>query len=164
MDQQSLSHRMRRRFPIAAALVIPLMLAVPGVAAARTASSTSPASPATALPSCPASTFCTFQNVDYEGTRWNFAYNSYPHNTWFWIGAGANDQISSFYNNRSWATWVAKNCPADQYHSFYPGGWAIPDLTSYSWLDGSPVNDSFSALALATNNGNPPPGPAHGSC
>ena len=166
------SHRMYRRSQITALLVAAFMLAAPSVAhgatvnaAAKMASQTSSArlaaAAAAALPSCPASTFCTFQNANYNangGTRWNFAYSSHPHNTWFWIGAGANDKISSFYNHRAWATWQAKNCPADStFRTFAFGGGAEPDLTVLQWAaDGSPVNDSLSALALATNNNNPP--------
>jgi hypothetical protein len=175
MNQRSracaLSHRMHRRLKIMAALVVLVVVGVPGVAYGATsnavgkaATQTSSPRPAVALPSCPDATFCTFQNVDYKGTRWNFSYNSRPHNTWFWIGAGANDKISSLYNHRAWATWVAKDCPADQYHSYWSGGQSWPNLTDLEWLNGAPTNDSYSALALATNNGGPPPSPKHGSC
>ena len=177
MNQQSRararSHRMYRRSQITAVLVGAVMLVAPSVAhgatvnaVAKAVSRTSSAPLVTALPSCPSSTFCAFQDANYKGTRWNYAYNDRPHNTWFYLGDAANDKISSFYNHRAWATYMDKNCPADSNHStYYSGGGSESNLTVLQWaIDGSPINDSLSALAFDTNNNNPPPYPSHGGC
>ena len=180
MNQQShisaRSHRMCRWSQITAVLVAAFMLAAPSVAhgatvnaAAKMAGHTSSArlAAAVALPSCPASTFCSFQNANYNangGTRWNFAYSSYPHGTWFWIGAAANDQISSFYNHRVWTTYAARNCPANKPDwSQAPGYGYNANLSNTVWPSLNIVNDSISALAFGTSTSTNT-WPASGSC
>jgi Peptidase inhibitor family I36 len=116
------------------------------------------------LPSCPASTLCTFQNYNYGGTRWDYAYSSHPHNQWFYVGSAANDQITSFYNNREYASDFAENCPADNNAYYWTGGGHVSNLNNehYHWPDGNNMNDSISAIALSTSNN--PSYPAHGNC
>ena len=142
---------------LAAALASALLLTAPITAqAAATDSPTDlSSSVATPLPSCPASTLCTFQNANYNtngGTRWNFPWSSYPHGTWFWIGSGANDHISSFYNHRGWTSYFDKNCPAnkpDWANAKYET--ADSNLAGNYWTDMTTVNDSISAIALGTS-------------
>ncbi|HEY6315901.1 MAG TPA: peptidase inhibitor family I36 protein [Streptosporangiaceae bacterium] len=116
------------------------------------------------LPSCPAETLCTFQNYNYGGTRWDYAYSSHPHNQWFYVGSHVNDQITSFYNNREYASSFAENCPADNNAYWIAGGGHISNLNNghYHWPDGNNMNDSISAIALNTSNN--PSYPAHGNC
>jgi len=154
---------------LAAALASALLLTAPITAqAAATDSPTDlSSSAATALPSCPASTLCTFQNANYNangGTRWNFPWSSYPHGTWFWIGSAANDKISSLYNHRGWTSYFDKNCPANRpdwdylkYES------ANSNLAHASWPSFTTVNDSISAIALGTSTSTNT-FPASGSC
>jgi Peptidase inhibitor family I36 len=117
-----------------------------------------------ALPSCPTSTLCTFQNSGYGGTRWNFAYSSRPHNTWFFVGSAANDQISSFYNHRAWTSYFAKACPAGSNWAASAGGSAVSNLNDgqHTWQDGTNANDSISSIALGTSTGISYPN--HGGC
>ncbi len=162
-----LSHRNRLRLlAVTAALAPALILTVSGTARAATTADRASwsSSTAVALPSCPTSTLCTFQNSGYTGTRWNFAYNSEPHATWFWIGSAANDQISSFYNHRAWTSYFAKNCPADSQWAATLGGGFVSNLNDghHTWPNGTSANDSISAIALGTNTG--VSYPAHGSC
>lgn len=133
--------------------------AVPHRAAWSVSSSSSPAF---RLPACPNSTFCAFQNANFGGTRFNFAFARRPHNRWFFVGAAANDKISSFFNHRAFQADVAKNCPVNVDWEEIPRGGAIPNLTTKRWPDGSSGNDSISALALDTTNGNFFPG--HSNC
>lgn len=162
-----LANRSRlRRLVVAAALAPVLILTVSSAAQAATPAGGGLWSSSTAvtLPSCAASTLCTFQNADFGGTRWDFAYNSHPHAEWFWIGKAANDQISSFYNHRAWTSYFAKNCPADDLWEASAGTGYVENLNDglHFWPDGTNANDSISAIALGTNTGIHYP--AHGSC
>ena len=165
----------RRYYSSGLVAVAALAMTVPAAAKAVPASATTRAaataigpnwssSVPAALPSCPSATLCTFQNAGYGGTRWNFSYNSRPHATWFWIGSGANDKISSFYNHRAWTSYFAKNCPADAQWASTPGGGFVSNLNDghHDWPNGTSANDSISAIALGTNTG--VHYPAHGSC
>jgi Peptidase inhibitor family I36 len=151
---------------LAAALAPALILTMSaaGQAATTTAGASWPSSAAVSLPSCPGSTLCTFQNADFGGTRWNFAYSNRPHATWFWIGSAANDQISSFYNNRAWTSYFAKNCPANDLWEASAGTGFVENLNDglHFWPDGTNANDSISAIALGTNTGIHYPN--HGTC
>ena len=117
-------------------------------------------------PSCPSSTFCTFQNANFNrttaGSRWNYAYSSRPHGVWFFTGSSANDQISSEFNNRAWVSYLAKNCPADSQWDYASPHTYDPNFTSDTWPNGSGANDSTSAIALGTSTGHP--APSHGQC
>lgn len=166
-----LSRRNRLRLAATAVLAPALLLAVPAATQAATAAHGArwPSSSVVALPSCPASTLCTFQNYGYGGTRWNFAYSSRPHGVWFYVGNAANDQISSFYNNRAWTSYFAKDCPAGSNWAATAGGGYVYNLNDghHFWQDGSSANDSISAVALGTNTGVSYPAhgnPAHGGC
>jgi hypothetical protein len=143
---------------VSVALAPVLALMVAGIAQATTG-------PAPALPSCPSSTLCAFQNSGYGGTRWQFAYSSHVHDTWFWIGSGANDQVSSYYNHRAFTSWFDKACPANQDNWFVPGGEALSNLAGINYIsDNTPVNDSFSAVALMSSASSSNVLPVHGSC
>jgi hypothetical protein len=110
-------------------------------------------------PSCPASTFCMWQDHGYGdigGTSYFYGYASRPHNVWFFVGTGANDQASSFYSNRAWTTAFAKDFNSNPTQ----GQWAcalghsrVGDLANERWLDGSGMNDSISALYFWTSGG-----------
>jgi Peptidase inhibitor family I36 len=165
------SHRKRRRWlaVAAAAVAVPaLTLALSGAAQAASPAGGGIWSSSTAatLPSCASSTLCTFQNANFGGTRWNFAWSSRPHGEWFWIGQAANDQISSFYNHRAWTSFFAKNCPAtDNLWEGSAGSGYVENLNDgeHFWPDGTNANDSISAIALGTNNTFFKPA-QHGSC
>jgi len=146
--------RLRHRIAaLTAALVPALAFAVSGTAPAATAAQAVSSSPSIALPSCPTSTLCTFASNSYGGTRWNFPYASYPHNVWIYVGSAANDNITSLYNNRTWVSWLDKDCPASQYSYPVQGQQSIANLNNGSWFwdqsNGSiGMNDSTSAFAL----------------
>ena len=119
---------------------------------------TSPASAApTATPvNCPGSTLCTYENANYNnsgasGTQWNFPYNSSPHKVWFYVGDAANDRISSLFNNRAWVSYVNKDCPARTNTYAFAGGAKPANFGTWSWPDGSGMNDTISALAMGTS-------------
>jgi hypothetical protein len=154
------SHRKRRRWLIlaAAAAVPALILAMSGAAQAGTTGAAHRASAALhrTPPNCPSSTLCTYQNSNYNnngasGTQWNFPYNSSPHLVWFYVGGPANDQISSLWNHRAWVSYVAKACPAGTDTYAFAGGAAVQNFASWSWPDGSGMNDSISAIAMGTS-------------
>ncbi|HKT02692.1 MAG TPA: peptidase inhibitor family I36 protein [Rugosimonospora sp.] len=119
------------------------------------------ASPASAAPAatpvnCPGSTLCTYENANYNnsgasGTQWNFAFNSSPHLVWFYVGNAANDKISSLYNNRAWVSYVNKDCPARTNTYAFAGGARPADFSSWSWPDGSGMNDTISSIAMGTS-------------
>lgn len=139
-----------------------LVMTVPTIASAAPVSEAS--SPTTAvqqvsgvssaavpLPPCGNGTLCTFKDANYRngGSRWNFNFNSHPHNLWFYVGTGVNDQISSFYNHRAWTSYFSQNCPATFPVLGAHRNSAISNLAAISggW------NDSISAIGLGTNNG-----------
>jgi hypothetical protein len=146
---------------VAAALMAPaLALTVSATSQAATSIPTLPSTPGiTALPSCPASTLCTFENSGYGGTRWNFAYSNLPHNTWLFVGPVTNDRISSFYANREFVTYFNRDCPTGGQVAGFEGHRAVPNLNDEFWLNGHNMNDSISAIALATSTGFPDSGP-----
>jgi Peptidase inhibitor family I36 len=161
-----------RRLAMTAAVVpapiVGLSAATQAATIAHGATWSSPRAPN--LPSCADGTLCTFQNSNYQGTRWDFAYNCYPHDQWFFVCSGANDQISSYYNNRAWVSYTAKNCPADSLWAVIPenGGYAS-NLNNGHWLwqDDTSMNDSISVIALGINEGVDYPthsNPARGGC
>jgi len=114
-------------------------------------------SAALALPSCNAGTLCTFQNSGYGGTRWDFAYNSRPHNAWFYVGSAANDRISSLYSHRAWTSWLGKDCPVQfGWDYILPGGSSLSNLANDFWdrVGTVSMNASISAVALMSSSGN----------
>jgi hypothetical protein len=152
------SHRKRRRWlALAIAAAVPaLILTTSGAAQAGTNGAARESTPLATPVNCPGHTLCTYQNANYNnsgasGTQWNFPYNSSPHLVWFYVGAAANDQISSLYNNRGWVSYVAKACPAGSDNYAFGGGARVANFASWSWPDGTGVNDSISALAFGTS-------------
>jgi len=170
LRSQLWSRRSGYRALAVAALASPaLLLATPGAAWAVPGGSganavTWSSTAAAAAPSCPGATLCTFRAANYGGTRWTYAYASRPHGVWFFVGSGANDQISSIYNHRAWTSYFAKNCPADGNWNVMAGGTLIPNLNDgqHHWQDGSNANDSISSVALGTSTA--VVYPAHGQC
>jgi hypothetical protein len=101
-------------------------------------------------PSCGASTFCMWNNINYTGTRWSYPYADYSHNSWIWVGGGANDQAASIYANREYSTGIAQNNPPGSGGTSCfvgPGGYS--DLYGYRWpVTNAPVLFSISAIFL----------------
>ena len=134
-----------------------------GLGAAPAAAQPPVIRPAT-VHNCPSSTLCLYQNHDYNmngGSQWNFAYSNRPHDTWIYVGDAANDQTTSFVNNRTFGSSLAENkiqiapdsCAdadgngGDEAFSSGPA-----DLSPVRWPDGTKMNDSISAVKLKSSD------------
>jgi Peptidase inhibitor family I36 len=107
--------------------------------------------------SCGLNELCTWQNSNYGGTQWNFGIGGEGY--WWYVGDGANDQISSIYNHTGgWKAWVDKDCPAGGQYTWIGNGSQAPNLANNKWPNGTTMNDSISAFGLDDNSV-----PAHGS-
>jgi len=137
------------------------MLAMTGIAQAMPTDSHGSSNPP---PACPSTTFCTYQNANFNangGNWWYYSYDSHSDGRWFYVGAAANDQITSFRNNRAWVTWYDVNCPASQSVGYGEGGsgWSVRNLAT---VLGGGNNDAISSLGFATDSG--VHWPARGQC
>ncbi|MGN6372873.1 MAG: peptidase inhibitor family I36 protein [Solirubrobacteraceae bacterium] len=103
---------------------------------------------------CQESSFCAWRNVFKEGTQWTYSQVNPPNdpgNTWFYVGSEANDQISSYRNNRSHRTFVDADYPAEGGEECVAPGGEEPNLTESTYLiGGGAMNDSISAIYLDT--------------
>jgi Peptidase inhibitor family I36 len=104
------------------------------------------------LGSCPSSAFCMWENNAYGGTQWTYSINSYPQNSWFYVGSGANDHASSYYNDRVHSTYINQNYPANGGQACLPAGSTNENLGNFDWPNGQGANDSISAIYLANWN------------
>jgi len=99
--------------------------------------------------------FCAWQNAGYSGTFWWYGISFMSEDTWYDItygNAGANDQISSLYNNRTNSTYINKDWlpgPGNNTDCVVSQG-VVSDLSGsqYKWPDGSNLNDSISSINL----------------
>lgn len=133
----------RHRPKLAALVAAPLGIAAFVVPLTSTAAH---AAPAVSLPSsCLHKHFCTYQNADYQGTQWNL---SRTPGYWWYVGAGVNDQISSFWNWQGIYAYIAKSCPVGSDWTWIGVATANSNLAGSSWQDGSSINDSISAFGL----------------
>lgn len=87
--------------------------------------------------SCPSSTFCLYSGVGFSGTRWEYDYGSHSHNTWLYVGDGANDQAESLANNRAWTTKVGQNFPQSGGYRCLNGSLGISDLSQTPYQNNS---------------------------
>jgi len=118
---------------------------------------------AEASPSCPVHHFCTWQNAGYSGTEWQlYLTGGRQTHTWWFVGSGANDQISSYYNATLDYAYIAKDCLADSLWTYITYGNFNPNLAPNKWQDGSSINDSISSFAIGAS-GQGVSFPAHGS-
>jgi hypothetical protein len=110
--------------------------------------------PAGSYTSCPSSAFCMWKDAYFGGTQWTYSINSYPQNTWFYVGSGANDQASSFYNHRVHSTYINQNYPANGGQACIPSEIIYENLFELAWGGGygGNANDSISAIYLANWN------------
>jgi hypothetical protein len=94
-----------------------------------------------------------WQNINFGGTKWTYGISSYPQNEWFYVGSGANDEASSFDNDRVHSTYVSQNYPASG-GEYCEGSEGIqPELQKNTWpQNGDSMNDSISAIALESTN------------
>src|SRR5215472_2077232 len=99
-----------------------------------------PSSPALAY-SCPLNYLCTWHDTGFMGTQWNFNRGG---DFWWYVGAGPNDQISSYVNHTQEYAYIAKNCPADSQWTWVGTTASNNDLTKAKWPNGTNMNDSIS--------------------
>lgn len=110
------------------------------------------------LNDCPAHSFCLWQNYSYNnygaGGFWAYDYNTNPHLEWLFVGAEANDQASSLYNNRAYKVGINKdaNPPSALNKLCLGGGTQDSLLTEKLWPDNTEVNDSISAIWFSQNS------------
>jgi hypothetical protein len=105
--------------------------------------------------SCPKKTLCTWVNAGYEGTEWNFSSQA----VWTYVGAAANDKISSLITGTQGGllkAWIGKDCPVGSDNTYIGMGESVENLASDKWQDETSLNDSVSAIAL--NSSTPPHG------
>jgi hypothetical protein len=148
LEKKPLRPQGRRRLRWAAAVAVPALSVAVVVAPS--------AAPAWAA-SCTAKYLCTWQNSDYGGTQWTFTgKTSQGQNYWWYVGAAANDQISSLIFNRGGGAldgWVAKDCPAGSDYTWFAG--SVENLANSKWQDGSSLNDSISAWGISASTPKP---------
>lgn len=122
------------------------------------------ATPAAQALSCPRDSLCTWQNSNYSGTQWNFGFGRQK-GYWWYVGAAANDQISSLYNNSAYGefAYVAKDCPADSQWTWIDLQGKVSNLANAEWPNLTSMNDSISAWAEGVTGQSSPAFPAHGS-
>lgn len=116
------------------------------------------ASPAWAASSdCASGNFCLWQDGLYSGTMWTFNQADNGYNKWNYVGASADNQASSAFNNRQHSADIANEdycygsgCTPVPYDTdcMIPGG-GRGHLSDYSWpQDLTTENDSISYYDL----------------
>jgi Peptidase inhibitor family I36 len=123
------------------------------------------ATPAAQALSCPDNTLCAWQNSDYSGTQWRLGEISREPGYWWYVGAAANDKISSLWNNsrEGQYAYVAKDCPAGSEWTWIDRQGKNSNLANAKWPNGTSMNDSISAYAIGVAGKRSPSFPAHGS-
>lgn len=132
-------------------------------ASARTAPATAaagPVVPAVGTPSCPGSTFCMWQDLNYgnngNSVHYFYGFNNYSANQWHYVGGNANDQASSIYANRAWTTAFAVDFPVNTSTTQWAcllGGHSVGNLVNQEWRNHVNMNDSISAFYFWTSGG-----------
>ena len=136
-----------------------VLAAVPALALTGVAlSSAAPASASTS--SCALYALCTWQNAGETGTQWNFAVTAgAPAGDWWYVGAAANDQISSIYNHHtSTDAFFNKDCPAGSDEAYIPPNTVVNNLAGTDWPDFTGRDNSISAWAVSNSI------PSSGNC
>lgn len=108
---------------------------------------------------------CGWKDVGYNGTMWFWCKsggqcgNGMAEDNWNFItapnnqNAGAQDQISSWYNDRNASTYVAKDYPPTNGYQLCITAYAVnSDLTSRYWPSGGEVNDTVSGINLRSTH------------
>ena len=101
--------------------------------------------PAALANSCPLNYLCTWHDAGFSGTQWNFGRHN---DAWWYVGAGPNDQISSYINKSQEYAFIAKACPADSQWTWLGVNASNSNLQGSSWPGGGSINDSISAYAI----------------
>jgi hypothetical protein len=156
MNARSQRYFRRNRLRLAAFALAPAI----GLAASALPFTAPAAQAAPAVGGCPVSNFCAWQNSGYGGTRWDYQRQT---GFWWYVGAAANDQISSFQNNRAAYAYIAKDCPAASDWTWIDAGSLNSNLAGSKWQDGSSINDSITAVGEGAVGQAEPTEPAHGS-
>jgi hypothetical protein len=112
---------------------------------------------------------CGWKDVSYQNTMWFWCKdgvscggNNLTEDNWYYIeapngqNAGANDKISSWYNDRDASTIVSKDWlpgPSNNTHCITAFA-ANPNLLTITWPDGGGdvINDSVSAINLRSGH------------
>lgn len=151
------SQRPRRHRVLALASVLAsasaLAIASSAPASAATSHPADQSSPAAAAASgisqCPQYSLCLWRNVGYGGTMWDWTNSTTPHDEWLYVGAAANDQASSLYNDRDNLSWIAKDyIPTNGDYEVLNPGESRSNLLKWYWIDSTTENDSISAIML----------------
>lgn len=142
----------RRMLALTVPLVSAAVLAAPAAAEASTQAAARPAAPAQ-ISNCPQYSLCLWQNSGYGGNMWAWENSKFPKDTDIWVGGSANDQASSYFNDRDDISGIAKNYPVKSgdrdYQSLSSGAEAY-NLAGQDWPDGSGMNDSVSSIQLTS--------------
>lgn len=136
---------------------------------AHTAEASSSGLKALAAASCPAHAFCGYSNINFNvtgGSQWNYNATVLPLRIWMPVKdcssasscPGANDHIESYYNNRTYDTFISKNWPYSgnlQCLAVSGNGGNEANLNGLDWPDGhsgtpDPLINSISAVRLTT--------------
>jgi hypothetical protein len=116
---------------------------------------------AVAAATCPGEAFCAWDGTSDTGTQWNYNATVLPLKTWLPIRdcssnnencPGANDAISSIFNNRVNITYIGKNFPNSGASTCYGvfGGDGDINLATLDWFDNTSMNNSISSVRLTT--------------
>ncbi len=141
---------------VTAAMACASVVALSGTAQASTTqpgtqSGTAAAAVPATVSACPGSTLCLWLSSQYGGTLWEWSFGTTAHNRFVSVGSGPNDKASSFYNNRTDASEIAKDSPVSEPDVFCLTSQAVnPNFSGELWPDGSGFNDSVSSIDLTT--------------
>jgi hypothetical protein len=90
--------------------------------------------------------YCAWQNEGWSGSFWAWYQ---PVNQWFYVGSGANDQISSDWNRNQHGTWVARDYPAGTYQYCTSTGGSHEHMNTFPQPPYPYAGDSISAVYIA---------------
>jgi len=94
--------------------------------------------------------YCAWKNESWTGSFWFWGE---PKNKWFYVGSGANDQISSDWNRHQNATYANRDYSPGTYQFCISAGASHDDygFSNYPQPPYPQVNDTISALYIQTS-------------
>lgn len=102
---------------------------------------------------CASATFCLYSGLSFSGTRFDYSYSGHSHDTWLYVGSGANDQAASLLNNRAWTTKVGQNFPESGGYACWAGQGHTPALNAFTYSNNGTLQyHTISSFDLKTSS------------
>jgi hypothetical protein len=112
------------------------------------------------LSQCPAHSLCMWKDIGYQNALWVRTFGTVPSDVFHFVGTddigdNFNDQASSLFNNRAWASGVGKDWPVNFNANpvnvkCYLANAQVSDLRGAFWPDNTTMQDSISSFELAS--------------